>query len=146
MKLAIPLLLAACAIAHAAPVQKAFGIAGDASKATRTVNVDLRDDMRFTPPALDLNRGETVRFVVSNKGATLHEMVLGTREDNAKHAEAMRTHAHHNMSHAAPGMIALEPGNTGEIVWQFNRAGTFEYACLVPGHYEAGMRGTITVK
>lgn len=146
MKLTLSLLFALAAVAHAAPVQRAFGIAGDASKATRTVNVAMSDDMRFTPPALDVKRGETVRFVVSNKGATMHEMVLGTREDNAKHAEAMRTHAHHSMTHDAPWMLALDPGKSGEIVWQFNRAGTFEYACLVPGHYEAGMRGTISVR
>ena len=136
----------ACVVAHAAaPVQKAFGIEGDASKASRTVNIDLSDDMRFTPPSLTIKRGETVKFVVTNKGATLHEMVLGTRDDIAKHAAMMREHAHHHMTHDAPGMVALEPGKTGTIVWQFNRAGTFEYACLVPGHYEAGMRGVIAV-
>ena len=147
MKFAIAITLAlACAFAHAAPVQKAFGIEGDTSKVTRTIDVDLSDDMRFTPPSLALARGETVKFVVTNKGATMHEMVLGTKADIAKHAEMMRAHAGHHMTHEAPGMLALEPGKSGTIVWQFNRAGTFEYACLVPGHYEAGMRGTISVK
>jgi uncharacterized cupredoxin-like copper-binding protein len=39
----------------------------------------------------------------------------------------------------------VPPGKTGEIVWKFNRAGRFDFACLIAGHYQAGMTGTINV-
>jgi uncharacterized cupredoxin-like copper-binding protein len=132
--------------------QTAFGIAGDPAKVTRTIAIDMSDDMRYAPAALDVKLGETVRFVVANKGATMHEFVLGTKSDIEKHAKAMRSaqpaHAHHHAPHhhASPSMAHLDAGKSGEVVWRFNRAGTFEYACLLPGHYEAGMKGAITVK
>jgi uncharacterized cupredoxin-like copper-binding protein len=97
---------------------------------------------------LDVKLGETVRFVVANKGAAMHELVLGTPKDIAQHAQAMAKSpagmAHHD--HQVPSMVHVHPGGTGEIVWRFNRAGTFAYACLIPGHYEAGMKGTLVVK
>ena len=133
--------------------QTAFGIAGDPGKVTRTITIDMTDDMRYAPAAVDVKQGDTVRFVVVNKGGTAHELVLGTRADIDKHARAMKAmpvsaehagHMHH--MHASPWMVHLEAGKGGEIVWRFNRAGTFEYACLLPGHYEAGMKGSITVK
>jgi len=132
--------------AHAAkPVQTAYGIAGDPAKVTRTIRLDMTDDMRFTPSALDVKLGEIVRFVLANKGVQMHEMVLGTKDELAQHAAMMRqgTPMDH---HALPAMAHVMPGKNGEIVWQFNRAGTFDFACLVPGHYEAGMKGTISVK
>jgi uncharacterized cupredoxin-like copper-binding protein len=133
--------------------QTAFGIAGDPAKVTRTITIDMTDEMRYAPATIDVKQGDTVRFMVANKGAAAHELVLGGRSDIDKHAKAMRNapvaaghagHMHH--MHASPSMVHLEAGKSGEIVWRFNRAGTFEYACLLPGHYEAGMKGSITVK
>ena len=130
--------------------QTAFGVAGDPAKVTRTITIDMNDNMRYAPAAIDVKRGETVRFIVANKGATMHELVLGTKGDIDKHAKAMKSvpvsdaHAHH--MHASPSMVQLPAGKSGEIVWRFNRAGTFEYACLLPGHYESGMKGSISVK
>ena len=149
--LALALLLAA-PVALAAQ-QTAFGVAGDPAKVSRTITIDMSDDMRYAPAAVDVKQGETVRFVVANKGATMHELVLGTKGDIEKHAKAMKAaptghaHSHHTPHvHASPSMVHLEAGKSGEIVWRFNRAGTFEYACLLPGHYEAGMKGTISVR
>jgi uncharacterized cupredoxin-like copper-binding protein len=131
----------------------AFGVAGDPARVTRTVAIDMTDDMRYAPPAVDVKQGDTVRFVVVNKGGTAHELVLGTKAEIDKHAKAMKSapvsaehasHMHH--MHASPSMVHLEAGKSGEIVWRFTPAGTFEYACLLPGHYEAGMKGSITVK
>lgn len=130
--------------ASAPAQQTAFGIAGDPAKATRTVAIDMSDAMRFTPATLSVRRDETVRFVLANKGVQMHEMVIGAPEDLARHAQAMREHP--GMQHDAPYMAHVKPGTTGEVVWRFNRAGTFQYACLVAGHFEAGMVGTITVK
>lgn len=123
--------------------QTAWGIAGKPGQITRTLTIDMTDAMRFTPDTLAVKEGETVRFAVKNKSDMLHEMVIGTPDELAKHAALMARFP--DMQHDEPYMVHVGPGNTGEIVWHFNRAGSFEFACLIAGHYEAGMRGTITV-
>lgn len=120
-----------------------FGRAGDPTKATRTVTVDMSDAMRFDPATIQVRRGETVRFVVRNSGRALHEMVLGTAASLAEHAELMKKHP--GMEHDEPHMLHVKPGSTGEMVWQFTQAGEFRYGCLIPGHYEAGMAGKVKV-
>jgi len=122
----------------------AFGQEGNPKKATRTVKVDMADTMRFTPADLTIKKGETVRFVVHNSGKLLHEMVLGTKEALAEHAALMRKFP--NMEHADANMAHVKPSKTGEIVWQFTHPGEFQFACLQPGHFEAGMAGRIVVK
>ena len=129
--------------ADVAAEQTTWGIAGNADQARRTITLDMTDAMRFTPDALSVKEGETVRFVIRNKGRMLHEMVIGTADELAKHAAMMAKFP--NMEHDEPYMVHVDPGKTGDIVWTFNRAGSFEFACLIAGHYEAGMRGTITV-
>lgn len=123
--------------------QTAWGIAGKAAQVNRTLSFDMTDAMRFTPDTLAVQEGDTVRFVVRNRGRMLHEMVIGTPAELAKHAAMMARFP--NMEHDEAYMVHVDPGATGEIVWHFNRAGRFELACLIAGHYEAGMRGTITV-
>ena len=123
--------------------QKALGIAGDTKAVRRTVNVTMLDSMRFAPDAITVRVGETLRIRVHNTGTMLHEFVIGTPADNAAHAELMLKHP--GMEHDEPYMAHVAPGKTGEIVWQFNRAGEFEFACLIAGHYQAGMRGTLRV-
>ncbi len=123
--------------------QKPWGIAGEAARATRVIEVSMSDGMRFNPATIEVREGETVRFVVRNAGRLMHEFVIGTREENAKHAELMKRFP--NMAHDEPYMAHVDPGNAGEIVWTFNRAGEFEFACLVAGHYDAGMLGRIRV-
>jgi uncharacterized cupredoxin-like copper-binding protein len=123
--------------------QKDWGIAGDARAAKRSVQVGMSDDMRFTPQRIEVRLGETVKFVVRNHGRQMHEFVIGTKAENARHAELMMKHP--NMEHDEPWMVHVAPGKSGEIVWHFNRAGTFEFACLIAGHYQAGMVGTIAV-
>ena len=122
----------------------AFGREGDAAKATRTIRVDMSDAMRFTPADITVTRGETVKLVATNKGQVLHEMVLGTSDELKKHAEMMKKFP--DMEHDEPHMAHVKPGKRGEIVWQFTKAGEFQFACLVPGHFEAGMVGKVTVK
>jgi uncharacterized cupredoxin-like copper-binding protein len=123
--------------------QKEWGIAGDAKAATRTIQVQMLDSMRFLPDRIDVRLGETIRFVHRNNGKVMHEFVIGTKAENAKHAELMVKFP--NMEHDEPWMAHVAPGKTGEIVWHFNRAGEFEFACLIAGHYQAGMVGTIKV-
>lgn len=121
-----------------------FGQAGDPRKATRTIRIGMSDRMRFEPETITVRKGETVRFVVANEGAVLHEMVLGTAKALQEHAELMKKHP--GMEHDEPSMAHVQPGATGEIVWQFTQGGEFRFACLIPGHFEAGMTGTVVVK
>ena len=121
-----------------------FGQEGDPKKVSRTIKVDMADNMRFTPADLTVKRGETVKFVVHNGGQVLHEMVLGTKKALAEHAELMKKFP--EMEHSDPNMSHVKPGKNGEIVWQFTKVGEFQFACLQPGHFEAGMVGMLTVK
>ena len=132
--------------AKAGPVKKEqtdWGIAGDAGQAKRSVEFGMADNMRFTPDRIAVKLGETVRFVARNNGKVMHEFVIGTKAENQKHAELMVKFP--NMEHDEPYMAHVPPGKTAQIVWTFNRAGQFEFACLIAGHYSAGMVGTITV-
>jgi uncharacterized cupredoxin-like copper-binding protein len=103
----------------------------------------MSDTMRFTPDALSVRQGETIRIVVRNEGTLLHEFVLGTRKELEEHAALMQRFP--DMEHGEPYMAHVPPGQTGEIVWTFNRAGDFDFACLMAGHYQAGMTGKIAV-
>jgi uncharacterized cupredoxin-like copper-binding protein len=127
--------------AHAAT---AFGHPGDRAKVSRTVNLAMSDDMRFAPSRLVVRRGETVRFVLRNDGKALHEMVLGTEADLRRHAEQMR--AAPDMAHAEANMVHVAPGAQRQLVWTFAQPGEFAFACLIPGHYEAGMKGKVVVE
>lgn len=132
------------AIDYAAAEEKAFGRAADPARASRTVTIDMRDTMRFNPAEITIKRGETVKFVIKNRGKILHEMVIGTEAELQAHAEAMRKFP--GMEHDAPYMAHVGPGKSGVIGWQFTQAGEFQFACLIPGHFEAGMVGKIVVK
>jgi uncharacterized cupredoxin-like copper-binding protein len=123
--------------------QKSWGIAGDAKAVTRTINIRMLDEMRFSPQTLEVRQGETVRLVMSNTGKLVHELVIGTKEDLAEHAALMARFP--NMEHDEPYMAHVPPGRIGEVIWTFNRPGHFDFACLVAGHYQAGMTGTINV-
>ena len=123
--------------------QKPWGIAGDLSGVKRTVTLTMDDKMRFTPDTRSFKEGETVRFIVKNQGKLLHEMVIGTRAELDAHAALMEKFP--NMAHDEPYMAHVDPGKQGGLVWTFNRPGDFEFACLVAGHFAAGMKGRITV-
>lgn len=122
----------------------AFGQEGNPKKVSRVINVGMSDNMRFSPTSILVKRGETVKFVVHNDGQALHEMVLGTKEALKEHADLMKRFP--EMEHASANMAHVKPGKSGEIVWQFTKAGEFEFACLQPGHFEAGMVGRVIVK
>lgn len=124
--------------------ERAFGREGNPNRVTRTIRLDMSDRFRFTPADVTVKQGETIRFVVSNRGRQLHEMVLGTTEELKEHAELMRKFP--NMEHADANMAHVKPGAKGEIVWQFTKPGRYEFACLLPGHYEAGMVGKVVVR
>jgi uncharacterized cupredoxin-like copper-binding protein len=121
----------------------ALGKPGDPGKVTRTIMVEMDDAMRFRPDRIRVKRGETIRFIVRNTGKVKHEMVLGTIKELKEHAELMRKFP--EMEHDDPNQVSVDPGMTGELVWQFTRTGAFDFACLEPGHLEAGMVGKVRV-
>ena len=123
--------------------QQDWGIAGSPQAVQRTITLRMGDDMRFAPAHVELREGETVRLVVHNQGQLLHEIVLGTQASLAQHAEMMLKHP--GMEHDEPYMAHVKAGRKGDLVWTFNRPGRFDFACLIPGHYQAGMVGTINV-
>jgi uncharacterized cupredoxin-like copper-binding protein len=123
------------------------GQPGNPKKPARTVTVIMSDDdgtMRFSPDRLDVKKGEQVRFIIQNKGVLKHEFTLASVEDNNKHAALMQKYP--DMEHDDPNAKSVDPGKTAEILWRFSKSGTFEFACLIPGHREAGMHGTVAVK
>ncbi len=123
--------------------QKDWGIAGDAKAVKRTIEVKMMDSMRFFPDKIDVKQGETIKFVVNNTGQVLHEFVIGTKKENDAHALQMIKFP--NMEHDEPYMAHVKPKSKGEIIWTFNKPGDFDFACLIAGHYQAGMVGEIKV-
>ena len=123
--------------------QQLWGIAGSPKAARRSITVTMTDAMRFNPEHIRVRQGDTVRFVVRNTGKMLHEMVIGTPSALQEHAALMEKFP--DMEHDAPWMVHVAPGHSGEIVWTFNRPGHFGFACLIPGHFQAGMKGSIVV-
>ena len=120
-----------------------IGQPGLAAKVSRTVTIDMQDNMRFVPATLRVKQGETVRLVVRNTGVVPHELVLGSIKDLQAHAKAMQKFP--DMEHEEPNMLTVAPDAQGELVWHFTKAMTLDFACLRPGHYEAGMKGKIEV-
>lgn len=135
--------VAPTAAASISAEEHAFGRQGDPKKAARTIAIDMRDGMRFSPANISVKQGETIRFVVRNKGKLLHEMVIGTLQDLQAHGELMKQHP--GMEHDEPYMAHVDPGQQQELVWQFTQAGEFYFGCLIPGHFDAGMIGKIAV-
>ena len=103
----------------------------------------MSDNMRFTPDKIDVKQGETIKIVINNTGAVLHELVIGSKKVLEEHAALMVKFP--KMEHDEPYMAHVPPGKSGEIIWTFNKPGNFDFACLIAGHYQAGMVGKITV-
>lgn len=141
----------------------AFGHAAPARQATRTVELTL-GDMYFEPKAVEVKAGETVRFVLTNKGQLLHEFNLGDAAMHAHHQQEMLKMQQSGMltptgmkpmdmdhgsmggmQHDDPNSVFIEPGKTAELTWTFAKAANLEFACNIPGHYQAGMVGRLTI-
>jgi uncharacterized cupredoxin-like copper-binding protein len=132
---------------HSHGHQNAFGEPGDPKKPARDVVVTMKEGdgkMLFSPDKIEVKKGEQVRFKIKNDGLLDHELVLATLADNLKHAEEMKKNP--EMEHDDPNAKRVAPGKQDEIVWKFTKPGTFDFSCLIPGHREAGMFGTVVVK
>jgi uncharacterized cupredoxin-like copper-binding protein len=133
---------------HAAHGAKSFsaGEPGVAHEASRTVEIVMSDDngaMTFSPSRIEVKRGEQVRFVLKNAGVLEHEFLIDTVANNSAHKAEMADHP--DMEHEEPNGRHLKPGATAELIWRFTKPGSFEIACLIPGHYESGMKGSVLV-
>ncbi|NJO31935.1 MAG: cupredoxin family protein [Rhodospirillales bacterium] len=134
------------AVAHTAHVFAA-GEPGDPKKPYRTIELTMREGngtMAYEPGQIEVKRGEQIMFVLLNAGALPHEFLLDSFENNAKHKIEMQKNP--EMEHDEPNGKRVEPKSDSKILWRFSKAGTFEFGCLIPGHYEAGMKGTVIVK
>jgi len=123
------------------------GEPGDPKKPARTIKVVMREDgkkMAFEPARITVHKGQQIRFVLENDGTDDHEFVLSTAAENRRHAELMKKFP--DMEHDDPNAKRLAVAEHGEILWKFTKAGTFEFACLIPRHREAGMVGKVVVK
>lgn len=123
--------------------ESAIGKPGVAAKVNRTIAVEMSDAMRYTPSDIQVKKGETIRFAVKNSGQVTHEMSLGTEKELLEHLEVMKKFP--GMEHDEPGKLTLAPGKQGEIIWQFSKTGAVDFACQMPGHFEAGMKGKVKV-
>lgn len=140
-----------------------FGVPGDTAEVSRTIRVDL-EDTYFEPERIQIKAGETIRFVLKNNGQLVHEFNIGTPHMHAEHQKEMEMMVDHGvleadkinhemmkmdmgdgttMEHDDPNSALLEPGGEAEIIWKFAKPLELEFACNVPGHYDAGMAGTL---
>jgi uncharacterized cupredoxin-like copper-binding protein len=120
------------------------GVPGHAADVNRTIVVEMGDNMRFSPSQIKVEAGDTIRFSVENTGQLQHELVIGDTKELKEHADKMRKTP--GMQHQQPNMVSLKGGKTGELIWKFTQAGSVDFACLQPGHFEAGMKGKVEIK
>ena len=114
----------------------------DTRPVSRTIAVTTTDTLRFSPEQISVKAGETVAFDVINSGALPHEFFIGTPAEQQAHEADM---ASGSSMMDEPGAVNVLAGGTARLVYTFDQPGTLGYGCHVPGHYAAGMRGTITV-
>ena len=132
----------------------AFGSKGDSTKVSRTITIEA-SEIKYDVEQLAFQAGETIRFVITNKGEQPHELTIGDPAYQEV-ARQMMTHMaemgmdlaapEHAAQHASAGnTVVVAVGETKEIVWTFTKAGSLEFSCNMPGHAEVGMKGPITV-
>jgi uncharacterized cupredoxin-like copper-binding protein len=134
-------------LADAGHTHFSAGVPGNPKRPARVVEVVMKEGdgkMEYVPNRVDVKRNEQIRFVLKNAGELVHEFVLATTADNLKHAELMQKYP--DMEHDDPNGKTLQPKANSEILWRFTKRGTFEFGCLIPGHREAGMTGTVVVR
>jgi uncharacterized cupredoxin-like copper-binding protein len=111
-----------------------------ASGAERVVTLTM-EHSSFDPARLHFSAGETVRFVVRNTDPIDHELIIGDETVQAVHEKG--TERHHG---AKAGEVSVPAGESAETTYAFDEPGTLIFGCHLPGHYDFGMRGTISIK
>jgi uncharacterized cupredoxin-like copper-binding protein len=125
------------------PTETEFGRYKPKMHVTKTIEIVMSDEMRFNPSVIQVEKGDVIKFVHENTGQIVHEFVLGTSDSLVMHADMMKKYP--GMEHSEPYMTHVAPGKKGEVIWQFSEAGEFSFGCLIPGHFDAGMKGKIVV-
>ena len=126
------------------PITTEFGQYEPGMHAVKTIEINMTDEMRFTPDLIHVRKGDVIKFVHTNSGESMHEFVLGTESSIDEHAKMMKKFP--GMEHSEPYMSHVMPGVTGVVLWRFSEKGEFSFGCLVPGHYDAGMKGKVVVE
>ena len=126
------------------PVTTEFGQYESDMHVVKTIEITMTDQMRFTPSLVHVKKGDVIKFVHTNPGQLMHEFVLGTESTLDQHAVMMKKFP--GMEHSEPYMSHVQPGSTGEVIWKFSNEGEFSFGCLIPGHYDAGMKGKVVVE
>ncbi len=133
---------------HSEAEAAAFGKVGNAKNVDRTIIITATE-IAFDVKDITVKAGETVRFVLVNKGEQPHELSIGSADEMAEHRQMMVDMAGMSMDemhHGEGNTVSAEPGETKELIWQFGKAGTYEFSCNYPGHSEIGMTGPLVVK
>jgi uncharacterized cupredoxin-like copper-binding protein len=125
------------------PTETEFGEYKPGMHVTKTIEIVMSDQMRFSPSVIKVKKGDVIKFVHKNAGGIVHEFVLGTSDSLVVHAKMMKKYP--GMEHSEPYMTHVAPGKKGEVIWQFSKAGEFSFGCLIPGHFDAGMQGKVIV-
>jgi len=121
------------------------GEPGKKDDVSRVIHVEANDAMRFVHAPFNIKDGETIKFVVTNKGAIAHEFAIGTKDEHIEHGKMMA--ASPMMKHGPGGnAITIEPGESKTLIWKFENAWQIEAACNIPGHYQAGMHSAVTIE
>jgi uncharacterized cupredoxin-like copper-binding protein len=128
---------------YAQAIKYQFGKLGKETKVSRTIEIDTYDNMQFVPNKIEIKVGETIKFIIVNKGKEIHEFMLGSAEELDDHGRMMQENPTDIHSH--DNSIVVEVGRTKNIIWEFNKEGNMYFACLLPGHSEAEVKGTIQV-
>lgn len=128
---------------HHHSLPQSIGKPGKLSQVKHTIKIDMTDSMHFNPARIKIKQGDTIRFLVKNSGKIKHELILGSLKTLKEHGESMKNSP--NMAHVEPNMVTVDPGQSSELIWQFTHIGKVHFACLQPGHYDAGMAGAILV-
>ncbi len=116
-----------------------------ATGSDRTVTVTMTDNA-YAPTSIPAKAGETVTFRFVNDGTMTHEAYIGSGADQDDHAaEMMKGDDGHSMHMAGDDVVTVEPGQDAELTTTFDRAGTVVIGCHQPGHWESGMKATVTV-
>jgi uncharacterized cupredoxin-like copper-binding protein len=121
----------------------------DPQAEARDVHLSMVDNA-YSPSTVDVEEGETVRFVFHNDGSVRHDAVIGDAATQDMHEQEVRAagegaQAADAMSHGPVPAITIEPGQTGELVHTFDEAGRMFVGCHEPGHYDAGMQIAVDV-
>jgi uncharacterized cupredoxin-like copper-binding protein len=106
------------------------------AKVPRIAPITMADALTFDPATLPVAAGETVSFVLINGGTVTHEFAVGPKDPVEKDKIDGKI---------VKELDEIEGAHVQEVTYTFPATGEFAFACHAPGHYEAGMKGTLVL-